>query len=530
MNPLETVGSVAALACAGVLAPQRPDRLARAGLAIGRYGPTPAAGYAAGAARHPHRTALIDDRGLLTFAEAQRRTDRLAAALSELGIGQHSRVALLCRNHRGPVEALVASSKLGAGVVLCNTALSPGQLGEVLAELGADLLVADEEFDATLGCVPAGCRVIRGWVDEPRTRSDHLEALVAAGGAAPLPLLPRQGAVIVLTSGTTGTPKGARRPDPRGLGPAGAILSRIPLRSAEPMLVAAPLFHTWGFGGLQLGMLLGAPLVLQRQFDPAAAMRAIAQHRVTTVLAVPVMLHRILELSAAQRDTVDTSSVRIVALAGSALPAWLAERITDRFGPVVYNLYGSTEVSWASIATPEDLRTAPGTVGRAPMGTRVRILDDAGHPVGAGRTGRIFVGNEMLFAGYTRDGAAAPTVHGLMGTGDVGHVDQHGLLHVTGRSDDMIVSGGENVHPGPVEELIHGWPQVRDVAVIGVPDDEFGQRLAAHLVLEPGAVLDADAVRERVRRGLARFAVPRDVVFHQQLPRNATGKVVKSRL
>ncbi|MGI9064699.1 MAG: AMP-binding protein [Pseudonocardiaceae bacterium] len=521
-NPLVTVQTLRLLARSRVLWPMRPDRALGAVGALARYGITPAAGYAAGAARHPERPAIIDDRGTLTYRDVHVRTARLARALADRGVGAGSRVALLCRNSRTPVEVATACAKLGADVVLLNTGLSPEQTGAVLTEQRADVLVVDDDFPEQRAAAPDGCRVLPGWTSD----GTGVEELITAGGSAALPLRPPAGRLIVLTSGTTGTPKGARRPPPKGFGPIGAILSKIPLRAGEPVLLTAPLFHTWGFAGAQLAVLLGSSMILHRRFDPAVALAALGEHHVTTLIAVPVMLQRLLEVS----DRGDTSSLRVVAVSGSPLTASLAQRAMAAFGPVLYNLYGSTEVSWVAVATPEEMRTSPGTVGSPPLGTTLRILGDDDRPVPQGETGRIFVANDMLFEGYTREGVSTESVDGLMGTGDIGLIDSHGLLHVTGRSDDMIVSGGENVHPGPVEEVIGGWSEVREVAVVGVADEDYGQRLAAHLVLAPGAELDEDTVRDRIRQRLARFAVPRDVCFHDELPRNPTGKIVKRAL
>jgi acyl-coenzyme A synthetase/AMP-(fatty) acid ligase len=238
-----------------------------------------------------------------------------------------------------------------------------------------------------------------------------------------------------------------------------------------------------------------------------------------------VMLARLLELPEAELDRYDVR-LRVVATSGSALPGELATRFMDRFGDVLYNLYGSTEVSWVSIADPSDLRADPHTAGKAPYGTRLEILDDAGRPVPPGEVGRVFVGNDMLFEGYTRDGASVDVRDGLMATGDLGRLAEDGRLRLTGRGDSMIVSGGENVYPGPVEDVLVAHPDVREAAVIGVDDPDFGQRLAAYLVLAEGATLDADGVRALVRERLSRFSVPRDVIFLDELPRNATGKVV----
>jgi acyl-CoA synthetase (AMP-forming)/AMP-acid ligase II len=196
---------------------------------------------------------------------------------------------------------------------------------------------------------------------------------------------------------------------------------------------------------------------------------------------------------------------------------------------VLYNFYGSTEVSWATIADPTDLRLAPTTAGRPPLGTRVAILGADGHPLPVGAVGRIFVGNDMLFEGYTN--AASPAIEDrLMDTGDLGYLDASGRLFVAGRDDEMIISGGENMFPRPVEEAIARLPQVADVAVIGVPDADFGQRLAAFVVRAEGASLDADMVRSYVRNRLSRFSIPRDVTFVDELPRTVTGKVVKREL
>lgn len=527
---LGSTRAVVELARSGVLRPIRLDRALGMGEGLLRYGMTITAGYAAGAARHPDRTAIIDELGWLSYAELHRRTDRLARAFAATGITAGTRVGVLCRNHRGPIEVQVAAGKLGSDVVLLNTGLPAAQLGVVAAEQELHTVVADAEFAAAIAELPAGCAVITAWGDAPDGGAT-LESLIAGDGPGSLPLRPTTGRTIVLTSGTTGPPKGARRPAPKSLTPVAAVLSAIPMHAGEPVLIAAPLLHTWGHGALQLAVLHGAPVVLTRRFDPAGFLDLVEQERCDAVFAVPVMLQRVLELPADElASRWQEHRPRIVATSGSALPGDLATAFMDRFGDIVYNLYGSTEVSWVSIAGPADLRAAPGTAGRAPSGTRLVVLGPDDEPVEVGAEGRIFVGNDMPFEGYTREGADVPRAGGLLGTGDVGWLDDNGLLHLTGRADDMIVSGGENVHPGPVEELLVARPEVREVAVTGVPDEQFGQRLVAFVVLEPGADADADAVRGWVKAELSRFAVPRDVTFVDQLPRNATGKVMHREL
>ena len=246
------------------------------------------------------------------------------------------------------------------------------------------------------------------------------------------------------------------------------------------------------------------------------------------MIVVPIMLSRILDLGPDARKNLDLSALRIIFVAGSQLGAALCTRAMAAFGPVVYNLYGSTEVAYATVATPEDLTAEPGCVGRVVRGAVVKILDDDGREVPAGTSGRIFVGNSAQFEGYT-GGGTKETIRGLMSSGDIGHFSA-GRLFVDGRDDEMIVSGGENVFPGEVEDALAAHPDLLDAAVIGVPDDQYGQRLRSFVVVRPGASLSEQDVKDYVTGRLARFKVPRDVVFVDELPRNPTGKVVKRML
>ncbi|MEN3303969.1 MAG: hypothetical protein V7603_171 [Micromonosporaceae bacterium] len=508
----------ATLARRGMLNPGRPMQVVRQLDELRRWGFGLAGELRAAAARSPRQIAIIDEAGSYTYAQVLERAERIAAGLrGELGVGlpgsTEDRVGLLCRNHAGLIAGMVATSLLGVDAVLVNTGLPPAQLSAVAEEQRLRVLIHDAEFREHAAVLPRAIERI----DEYR-----VAGLVRHAPSGRVHRPEREGRTIVLTSGTTGTPKGARRPNPGGLAPLASIISRIPLHVREHMMIAAPVFHTWGLAALQMALALRGTVVLQRRFDPRATLAAIEEHECGALFAVPVMLQRLLEVSG---QSPRPARLRVVAVSGSALPGGLATRFMDAYGDVLYNLYGSTEASWASIATPAELRHAPSTAGRPPRGTRVAILGNDGQPVPQGRPGRIFVANEMLFEGYT-NGSARQTHSGLLATGDLGHIDPEGLLFVDGREDDMIVSGGENVFPSEVEDLLASLPQVREVAVVGVPDLEFGQRLAAWIALRPGERLDAEAVREYVRRNLARFSVPRDIRFIDVLPRNATGKVV----
>jgi fatty-acyl-CoA synthase len=496
---------------------ERPDRLPLALVAMAPWGVSFPGGVAAAAARYPNRIAVVDEAGATTYRELWRRINADAKSLVAHGLGPGMRVGLLCRNHRGFVEWLAAVAATGADVVFLNTGFAGPQLGDVVASERIEVVIHDDEFTGVVaGC---GARLV---FDE-----SAMGAMAEAGGRA----RPRssQGSLIILTSGTTGRPKGAaRRSDPGAIEGVAAVLERIPLRLGDTQVIAAPLFHAWGLTNLMLGISRCTTNVLARRFDPLATLHAVAEHHAEVFVVIPVMLARILALDPDVLAKESTPALRVIASSGSALGATLVTEALDHFGPVLYNLYGSTEVAVATIATPADLRKAPATAGRVARGVTVEILDRQARPVPAGTVGRVFVGGALRFEGYT-NGGGKEVQHGLLSSGDLGYFDGD-LLFVSGREDDMIVSGGENVFPAEVEELLSQLPSVAEVAVVGVPDDDFGQVLAAFIVKRRGVALTADEVRSHVRNSLARYKVPRHVKFLKELPRNETGKIVRRKL
>jgi fatty-acyl-CoA synthase len=527
---LQKLFTAKTLVGAGVATPTRPDKVAKAVLALHRFGPTPAAGYTVSAIRYPDATAIVDDLGTLTFAEVHRRTNALAHALREQGVTQGSSVAIMCRNHRGFVDTTIGLSKLGAHALYLNTAFAGPQITEVAEREQPTAIVYDAEFENLVRDAGTGRKRFIAWHDEGEPSDDpRLEDLIRSGDPSDVDPPSEKGRVVILTSGTTGSPKGAQRRQPESLDPAAALFDMIPLRGRESTMLAAPMFHSWGFAHFTLAMALSSTLVMRRKFDPEDTLAACAQHECAALIVVPVMLQRILELPPETIERYDLRALRVIAASGSTLPGELALKVMDRFGDVLYNLYGSTEVAWATIATPKDLREAPGTAGRPPRGTVVRLLDEQGHEVGAGGTGRIFVGNEMAMDEYT-GGGGKQLVEGLMSSGDVGRFDEQGRLFVAGRDDEMIVSGGENVFPREIEDLLAAHEAVCEVAVVGVADEEFGQRLRAFVVVESGREASPDELKDHVKANLARYKVPRDIVFIDELPRNATGKVLKREL
>jgi acyl-CoA synthetase (AMP-forming)/AMP-acid ligase II len=513
---------------AGILGLVRPDKGAQMAGAFIRWGASPATGIATAAIHHPDRTAVIDELGSLNFEQVHRRSNAFARALQGMGIGYGDGVAIMCRNHRGFIEATLGCAKLGASALYMNTMFAGPQLVEVARREGPKALIYDEEFTELLGGIDGGIQRIVAW-NEGGAEGQTIDSLIGANDDSNLKPPPDKPRFVILTSGTTGTPKGAQRTNPEGLLPIAALIDRIPFRSGEKMMIAAPLFHSWGFLHFILSLPLTSTIVLRRRFDPEDTLRAVQEHRTQVLVAVPVMIQRILQLPEETLDSYDLSSLRISSLSGSALPGEMAIEWMDRFGDTIYNLYGSTEVAYATIATPSDLRAAPGTAGRPPRGTVVRLYDEEGREVPQGEIGRIFVGNEMAFENYT-GGGGKEVIDGLMSSGDVGHLDEEGRLFIDGRDDEMIVSGGENVFPREVEDLLADHDAVADVAVIGVEDNEFGQRLKAFVVLHAEAQINPDDLKLHVKSNLAAFKTPREVQFVDELPRNATGKILKREL
>ncbi|MEV0297762.1 acyl-CoA synthetase [Nocardia sp. NPDC050710] len=477
----------------------------------------------------PEAPALVDERGELTYRQLDEQSTAIARGLRAAGITEGTVIGVLCRDHRGLILSMVAAGKLGVRVALMNTGFAKPQFAEVCEREKVKAVLHDSEFLGLLDALPPELPRYLTWVDEGTelpAGAQTLDDLIAANSTEELPAPSKPGGFIILTSGTTGLPKGAPRSKVTPLATA-QLIDRIAFPVRGTQVIVSPIFHSTGLGAWLVGAAIGNKVVVRRRFDAEATLRMVAEHRAEMLVAVPTMLHRMTELPAEVRAKYDTSSLKCILLAGSALSPELCIKATQVFGPVLYNLYGSTECAVATVANPEDLALAPGTVGRAPVTCEIRLYDDNDQRVTAiNTTARIFVRSGAPFEGYT-DGRHKQIIDGFMSSGDVGHLDEHGLLMVDGRDDDMIISGGENVFPQEVENLLLERADVFDAAVIGVDDVEFGKRLRAFVVPEPGHSPDAEGIKAYVRDNLARYKVPREVVFLDDLPRNPTGKLLR---
>ncbi len=508
------------VARSGLLVPAGPLTMFRIVRATVRGRANPATVLAIAAARWPDRTAVIDDDGALSYRQLQSRTESLAAALVDRhGVGPGVPVGILCRNGRGFMQAVFAAASVGADVVLLNTDFRTDALATALGAHRIQTVICDDEFVDRVHAADEAVAV----VDPAALDIDEREPRPKAGPP---------GRIVLLTSGTTGTPKGVPRTPSitPALGIVGlAFLDRIGLRAGSRIAVPVPMFHVFGFGMVLLTAILGGTLLTRRRFDAEATLAQASLHRAHALAAVPVMLARILDLPDEVRARNPVPSLRMVITAGARLDPSLAQRFRDAYGEILYNGYGSSEVGVGSFATPADLREAPETVGRPVAGCPVEIFDENDSPVGPHVTGRVFVGGGLTFDGYT-GGGSRDVVARMTDTGDMGYFDEAGRLFIVGREDDMIVSGGENVYPRAVETALGEHPDVADSAVIGVPDEDFGQRLAAFVVPRQGADIDDAKLREYLKDKVSRFEQPRDITVVTEIPRNPTGKVLRNEL
>jgi fatty-acyl-CoA synthase len=511
--------------------PQNYAAMASGIVKWGEFGMLPALN----AARSPDRAACIDEDGEFSFKELDETAHAVANGLLEMGVKGGDGVAILARNTRWFLIAYFGAARVGARIILLNSEFSGPQVKEVSEREGAKVIIYDDEYCKVVSKANPELGKLRALGTNPDSDEDSgsqdetLADLIERSSKDPAPKASKHASIIILTSGTTGTPKGANRSTPPTLAPIGGILSHVPFKANEITSLPAPMFHALGFLHATIAMFLGSTLVLRRKFKPPLVLEDLEKHKATAMVVVPVMLSRLLDAIEKMDKKPDLSNLKIIFVSGSQLGGELAARALKDFGPVIYNMYGSTEIAFAAIAGPKDLEKDPSTVGPVVKGVKVKILDDNGKEKPQGEVGRIFVGNAFPFEGYT-GGGHKEIINGLMSSGDVGYFDKGGLLFVSGRDDEMIVSGGENVFPAEVEDCLSGHPEVVEATAIGVEDKEYGHRLRAFVVKKEGSDVDEETLKKHVKDELARYKVPREVVFLDELPRNPTGKILKREL
>ncbi|MCW5833415.1 MAG: AMP-binding protein [Labilithrix sp.] len=492
----------------------------------------------------PSKPALVWRGRAITWAELDGRIDRFSSGLARRGIGRKQSVVLMMRNRPEHVELGAAAARCGAAAVSVSWRSTAKELTYLLNHSGArgivtepELLPVVEEASPALSATLLSNVFVVGseGVRSPKLEATPLDALLEepARELTADTSADEDAAVVVYTSGTTGKPKGAVRKFPKDtMQAAMRFINETPMRVDDVHLVTCPLYHSTAFGFLSLSHVLGATVVLMDEFKAEPFLELVERHAVTTTAVVPTMLHRVMELPEETRSRYDARSLRVVFTGGAPLPGPLAIDFMDAFGDVLYNFYGATETGLVTLGKPEDLRAAPGTIGRAVPGNDIRLLDDDKREVPAGQVGELYVKNKLLVAGYHEDEEATRSsmVDGYFSVGDLARRDRDGRYFIEGRKRDMVISGGVNVYPAEIEGILEQHPDVGEVAVVGVPDREWGERVRAFVVPRAGATLDEAALKAFARERLAGPKVPRDFVVLDALPRNPTGKVLKREL
>ena len=537
----DRVGNVAAVALqSGLLWDLHPAGIVAAArlLAAGKSGPSTI--YRIHGANTPDKPALIHHETTYTFGELDRTCDRIAAGLRRRGLAGKN-VLVMMKNRPEFLTLGTGASRAGSAVVTVSWRSTPAELVYLANHCRASAIVFDESLQPTIDRARKDLATIAPdaffYVGNGTSSPDSpFSALIDREGATRDAA--EEGAVVVYTSGTTGKPKGAVRKFNKELLPqVFRFLRQTPFRHDDVHLAACPLYHTTAFGFIAMSYILGSTVVLLDEFEPTRFLEAIERHRVTTTVLVPTMLHRLLRLGDDAIAKHDTRTLRALFCTSAPLPGPDSTHAMELFGDIVYNLYGSTETGIVTLAQPADLKLSPGTIGRSVPGNDIKLLDDLGREVSSGAVGELFTKNAMLVSGYHDDEAATKSSmrDGYFSVGDLARRDEHGCYHLEGRKRDMVISGGVNVYPAEVEAVLEAHPLVDEVAVIGVPDPEWGERVQAVVVLKAGASLD-DASRELkayCKERLAGPKVPREFIVlphGEALPRNPTGKVLKREL
>ncbi len=486
------------------------------------------------AANQPDKVAVIQDDCRVTFADLDQRSNRAAHALIGLGLRSGDRVAVMSYNSVEGSEMSAALRKAGAMVVPVNFRLRGPEVAYILNDSGARFIASGPEFIDELERARAEVEGERtwiafagarpGWIDYQRLIEDQpaTEVELGAGGV---------GASMIYTSGTTGRPKGAYRPKGLPLEIALQTITIFGLTPEDVHLVAGPGYHSAVGYFSTLTVLLGGTIDLMSKFDPERALQLIERDRCTTTFMAPTLLQRIVDLPEEVRARYDVSSMRAIILGAAPCPFSLKGRAIELFGEVLWEFYGATETGVNIVLRPEEQLSKPGSCGRTTEASEVRLLDEAGNEVPEGTPGRLWVRNSALAEYYNRPDATESAMRdGFFSVGDVAYRDADGYYYICDRLVDMIISGGVNIYPAEIEAAIHAHPAVRDVAVIGVPDDHWGESVKAIVELHPDASLSEDELIAWCGGRIAGYKKPRSIEFIDELPRGVDGKLHKRQL
>ncbi len=481
----------------------------------------------------PDRLAVVDGRREVSFQELNEEINRLATGLVQhyqVGPGRPLMVAM--KNRAEYLVAWMAAARLGVGTIHASWRQTSEELKYQIEHSGAGVVVADQSVDSALRPLELEAVIAVGEGVEGRPYDE-----VIAQGSRRMGLRRggrRQSENIVYTSGTTGRPKGAVRDMAAyGVVEFAQILERLPLKMGERHLVVSPIYHSGGQIFSLMETALGSTLYLAEEFDAESTLAQMHDEAINTIFLVPTMLRKILELGDGLHERYGVPSLRGILCGAAPFPEALRRRAVERFGAeVIHDFYGATEIGWITVINGQEMKERPGSVGRPLAGQEVRILDEDGQEMDTGEVGTIYVRNHHLMGGYLKNEEATEEIRrgGWMTVDDLGYVDEEGYLYLAGRVRDMVISGGVNIYPAEIENVLMEHPAVREIAVIGVDDEAWGEALVAVVVVEEGEGIDEQGLVDYAKERLTDYKVPRRWERVEELPRNPTGKVLKREL
>ncbi|WP_207892516.1 AMP-binding protein [Paenibacillus pinisoli] len=498
----------------GMLSPRGLYRLLAA---IFRYGINVMALLKIAERTYGESAAIADDRGTITYRELLGQCEVLSVSLREnYGIRPGSKAALLCRNHASLVKAIFALSWSGADIYLLNAEMNKDQLQDLLTAYDFDLLVYDEELSPFIEQAAYSKGKLLSYHEQKPAIN-----LLSAGTAAKKRSghhRASSGSIMLLTGGTTGKSKKVpHKPSLfHYLNPFYTLLERLYLVRYHTGYIATPIYHGYGIAILLLFVALGKKIVLTSGFHAPKACELIREHQVQAASVVPLMLDKMLKHNAD-----DLRSLACIASGGAELNPRLVAHAFDKLGDVLYNLYGTSETGLNIVASPQDLKQSAHTLGRRIEGVPLYVLDSNMNETVPGAVGQFCVENYFSRSRQNKK---------WIETGDMGYRDSSGLYYLCGRADDRIVSAGENVYPIELEHILIQHPHVEDLAVIGIPDEAFGQRLKAYVQLVPESRQNAEQLMEWLRSRAARYQMPKEIILVEQIPYTQLGKRDKKQL
>jgi acyl-CoA synthetase (AMP-forming)/AMP-acid ligase II len=496
----------------------------------------------------PDKPGVIDDRPdgtvvIWTYAELEAQANRVANLLLSLGVRPGSKVLWCGPNSPQVVAVMNATRKIGAVAVPLNYRLTPEEAGYVINHSDAEVAYVDFEhvpmFAALRGQLEKLRHVIAvgGPVEGPVADGLLTDADIAAAPAgAPDAPGTGGGGSMIYTSGTTGKPKGAFRAGPQDPAVLGALVNLFALRPDDVYITTGPLYHSGPSAFMGAGQLFGQTIVVQRRFDAEDWLRLVDKYQVSSTFAAPAPIRLVCALPGEVKDRYDRSRMRVMIANAAPWSYALKQRyLADFPAESLFEVYGSTELGVDTVLLPADQLRKPGSCGQPSPGIEIRLFDDDGNEVtgtGPGHPGEVFVRSKTVFdAYYKNDASYASSSRGDFHTvGDIAYWDDEGYLYICDRKTDMIISGGMNVYPAEIEAALERHPEIFDVAVFGIPSDEWGEVVHATVVRPPGSSLTAAEVTAFARENLASYKVPRSVDFTSELPRTGSGKVLKRQL